>query len=487
MRYLWKYVFPALVVLLIGGALWFFWQPTLAAGKPVKVVFNESPLPLDPPAFVRDGTVYLPLKYVAVNTGYEVNLDSSGKEATVKGYGLDLHLTAGKNEVRKNGEAVTFSSPPRTYRGQFFVPVEVAEKLLHLAVTYDEAEETVHIEDMAIHNANNKVRLTIGMSPEEVVSQLGEPQEKGRSFQRSVDEKHDMVYYVYKKNGEKLYALIGIDEGLRQVVEIGVLYPKDEWTVPYAERRGHRLGSNVAGLVELDAVPGIDFSGYKKRKSDIIRGIEFKPMPSFYLAYVWNNDDAFFTYFVDGNGMLYGYWMGNFIRFGDYHVSLGDTFDFSPESGFKDLGSFYEDDPERRNESSKLTANIIYYALNAYRAYFPYIKADLGRDEKAQRSAEFLAAGKDPMPVFPRKIIDTKAGFAGFDPPLAAFDVFLHSAVPDHQSKYTIFLYDGLKHANYLGTREARASYWNQAGVAIDSEGPGKPLGTVIVLFAYLP
>jgi Copper amine oxidase N-terminal domain len=76
-------------------------------------------------AFVRGGTLYIPLRSMFEQMGATVSYDSSSRTATVSKPGAEVVVTVGKPEVIINGESRPLDVPPIVYQGVVLVPVRV--------------------------------------------------------------------------------------------------------------------------------------------------------------------------------------------------------------------------------------------------------------------------------------------------------------------------------------------------------------------------
>ena len=68
-------------------------------------------------AFVRDGTIYIPLRSMFEQMGATVSYDPTSKTARVSKPGADVVVTVGKPVVVINGESRPLDVPPIVYHG----------------------------------------------------------------------------------------------------------------------------------------------------------------------------------------------------------------------------------------------------------------------------------------------------------------------------------------------------------------------------------
>jgi hypothetical protein len=76
-------------------------------------------------AFVRGGTIYIPLRSMFEQMGATVSYDTSSQTATVSKPGAEVQVTVGKPEVIINGESRPLDVAPIVYQGVVLVPVRV--------------------------------------------------------------------------------------------------------------------------------------------------------------------------------------------------------------------------------------------------------------------------------------------------------------------------------------------------------------------------
>ena len=76
-------------------------------------------------AFVRGGTIFIPLRSMFEQMGATVSYDAATKTATVAKPGADVSVTVGKPEVIINGETRPLDVAPIVYQGVVLVPVRV--------------------------------------------------------------------------------------------------------------------------------------------------------------------------------------------------------------------------------------------------------------------------------------------------------------------------------------------------------------------------
>jgi hypothetical protein len=76
-------------------------------------------------AYVKSGTILLPLRSMFEQMGATVSFDPSSQTATVTKAGATVNVTVGKPEVIINGESRPLDVPPIMYHGVVLVPVRV--------------------------------------------------------------------------------------------------------------------------------------------------------------------------------------------------------------------------------------------------------------------------------------------------------------------------------------------------------------------------
>lgn len=121
----------------------------MAAAKdtPVKVMVNGHAAALKPAAFVRGGTVYLPLNATAAAVGASVKQDKA-----VKGH---VVTSGAKQTTIKESQGIKV-------KGQLMVPLSVLSSALDCSSKWDAAAKTV---DLSMKTAEAKPKPGAGQKP----------------------------------------------------------------------------------------------------------------------------------------------------------------------------------------------------------------------------------------------------------------------------------------------------------------------------------
>lgn len=111
-----------------------------------RLVLDGRPLAADPPPFLLEGRVLVPLRLVGENLGLEVNWDGGREMVTLNRPGLpEVKLVVGEKAAAIGGRAVSLEVAPVIRQGRVYVPLRFVTEAMGAEVNWSEAERTVFI------------------------------------------------------------------------------------------------------------------------------------------------------------------------------------------------------------------------------------------------------------------------------------------------------------------------------------------------------
>lgn len=174
------------------------------------VVLEGQKLQTDATPEIINSRLMLPASVIFRALGAEVGWNGDLKTISAFNKTQSIQMTIGKSEIVVNGKIHLIDVAPYIKNGRVMVPVGVISTYFDKQVSWDDASKTASIFTKVIETAQYKINvglqsLYIGMSENQVISQLGEamrkePSEKG------------FTWFIY--NGDlKNYVQVGMKNG----------------------------------------------------------------------------------------------------------------------------------------------------------------------------------------------------------------------------------------------------------------------------------
>jgi spore germination protein len=134
------------LILLIAGVISFFVFSFLAyAAAPIKIFVNKIQLFPDPPPFITEGRVMMPVRAVLDPLGAGFSWDAKNKVATVtKGF-QKVILKINKEEATVNGVKYILDAPATVIQGRTFIPIRFVAEHFDALVEWNGSNKTVQV------------------------------------------------------------------------------------------------------------------------------------------------------------------------------------------------------------------------------------------------------------------------------------------------------------------------------------------------------
>lgn len=119
-----------------------------ASQKPIRIELEGKELPLAAPAYIEQGSTFVPVREIAEALGATVTYDKKNGERTIlltKGEREAL-LTIGSKQMLAQGRTTALTAAPRTVSSITFVPLRAISEALGTVVAWDGLTRTVHID-----------------------------------------------------------------------------------------------------------------------------------------------------------------------------------------------------------------------------------------------------------------------------------------------------------------------------------------------------
>lgn len=103
-----------------------------------KYLKNNSLSVHDAPPYIKNGTTFVPIRFIAENLGMEVSFNEADYSVDIKGAGKEIKIFVGKRDFFVNGEKKTFTQAPELKSGRVFVPIRAVAESLSINIFYDD-------------------------------------------------------------------------------------------------------------------------------------------------------------------------------------------------------------------------------------------------------------------------------------------------------------------------------------------------------------
>lgn len=110
------------------------------------ITVNGKKQSMDVAPLIKDGTTYIPIKYVVDNFGGQAAWNQTAKKITVTRGTTVLELTVGKKEFRLNGDAQKASVSPVIVDGRTLVPLRLVSEQLGIRVNWEQNTKSITLE-----------------------------------------------------------------------------------------------------------------------------------------------------------------------------------------------------------------------------------------------------------------------------------------------------------------------------------------------------
>lgn len=122
---------------------------TVWAENDITVNYEGSTILFDTAPFLEDGTTMVPMRAIAEKIGAEVLWLASAKVAVVKRGEDILEIPAGGSIATKNEENIPLDMPAKVVDGRVFVPLRFVGEQLGLNVVWDKQTKTIALTEKA--------------------------------------------------------------------------------------------------------------------------------------------------------------------------------------------------------------------------------------------------------------------------------------------------------------------------------------------------
>lgn len=120
------------------------WAADTSLGGPIEVRVNGGRLLLESPPFIHNGRVMVPFRDISTAMGAEVRWDQAKQTAIVSNGKHTTSYTVGQNHAMKDGKAVPLDAPPLLKDGRVYIPLRFsAEGLGGKVVWNNQAKEAL--------------------------------------------------------------------------------------------------------------------------------------------------------------------------------------------------------------------------------------------------------------------------------------------------------------------------------------------------------
>ena len=103
-----------------GGEVW---AVDTSSGRPIEVRVNGGRLLLESPPFIHNDRVMVPFRGISRAMGAEVRWDQAKQTAIVSNGKHTTSYTVGQNHAIKDSKAVTLDAPPLLKDGRVYIPL----------------------------------------------------------------------------------------------------------------------------------------------------------------------------------------------------------------------------------------------------------------------------------------------------------------------------------------------------------------------------
>lgn len=116
------------------------------------VTVNNQIIKFDTPAYIKNGTILVPLRAIAEETGGDVTWNGETQTVTITRDDTVIEIAPGSMTALVNGEPVEMALPATVTCGRTYVPLQILAVALGLRTEQDSENGTVDIENDAADN-----------------------------------------------------------------------------------------------------------------------------------------------------------------------------------------------------------------------------------------------------------------------------------------------------------------------------------------------
>lgn len=113
------------------------WASGTSSDKPIEIRVNGGKLLLDSPAFIHQGRVMVPFRGISEAMGAEVRWNQADRSAIVSNGKHTTSYTVGHTRAVKDGKVVTLDAPPLLREGRVYIPLRFSAEGLGGKVSWD--------------------------------------------------------------------------------------------------------------------------------------------------------------------------------------------------------------------------------------------------------------------------------------------------------------------------------------------------------------
>lgn len=111
-----------------------------------KALVGSRTLPLDTAPYMKDGTTYLPLRFISDSIGGRISFDNASKRVSVLRAGKLVEMKIGSTDVINNGVRVAAERAPIVVNNRTLVPIRLVAEQLGLKVGWDQQTKKITIQ-----------------------------------------------------------------------------------------------------------------------------------------------------------------------------------------------------------------------------------------------------------------------------------------------------------------------------------------------------
>ncbi|MCC3377248.1 copper amine oxidase N-terminal domain-containing protein [Cohnella sp. REN36] len=118
-----------------------------AAPKPIHLEINGSPIEPAQQPFMENGSVFIPLRTVSELLKTVVDWNAKSKTVSIYAPEHTVKLVPGQKNVQHNGQSLQMTQPAKLKNGSVYVPIRFVAQTLGATVDWQSAKNTVAISD----------------------------------------------------------------------------------------------------------------------------------------------------------------------------------------------------------------------------------------------------------------------------------------------------------------------------------------------------
>lgn len=127
---------------------------TSASADSVTVLLDGEKLECPVEPFITEGTTFVPMRAIFEALGASVKWNGTTRTVTSQKSDVKISVTIGSTEAYKNNEAYTLAAAPMITDDYTMVPLRFVSESFGCSVYWDEASQTVTIEQNSLNNSS---------------------------------------------------------------------------------------------------------------------------------------------------------------------------------------------------------------------------------------------------------------------------------------------------------------------------------------------